>query len=276
MLKPDQIITTDILPYDLRLIAPVTDHMPTKFMLELNLTPASSLLVSLSCYNYRIVTAHHHGYASLCTWTHNICTLNMQSWSRLHSDNTQTMDIHTHSERHMIRIKIVWTAESSQTCVTWPPWGGRKGMSSNKPPIVPSPFSTIVIFKKSPFCWNRIRKFQNYKIIQSLLQCGSLETCLLSLIQPLQCNAMPLPLHCTIYPRLVSTTAPNTLTDPLLPHPPDVTNIPPSIHTNRLSCTWALHLSTYRYLHVLLAEPTLRHLECPSADAVPQGNLLCF
>ena len=47
-MESDYIITTDVLPYDLRLITPATDHMPTKFMLELNLTPPSSLLVSLS------------------------------------------------------------------------------------------------------------------------------------------------------------------------------------------------------------------------------------
>ena len=101
--------------------------------------------------------------------------------------------------------------------------------------------NVAVLLKQNP-------KISKLQLINSLLKFGNFEACLLSLIWPLQWLFLPLPLHCTSYPRPVSTTAPNTLTDPLLPYPIDVTNIPPSIHKQII-----LHLSS----------PPL-HLQAPS------------
>ena len=132
------------------------------------------------CLDPEFDTAHHYDYALLCNYTHNICTLHMLSWPRLRSDSVQNMNLYTHSVRHTTHIKIFWSAESSQTCVTWPPWGGRKGMSSNKPTIAPSPIRALVIFKKLPSFEN---KPQISKLQPNLTSsCGTLKARLLSLI----------------------------------------------------------------------------------------------
>ena len=58
-------------------------------------------------------------------------------WTCKHEVCSTVYHIHnmptdTAFERHKVREKVLWLTKSSQTWVTWLPWGGRKGISSNK------------------------------------------------------------------------------------------------------------------------------------------------
>ena len=101
----------------------------------------------VQCLDPEFDTANQYDCALLCNYTHNICTLHMISWPTMHFGPLQNMSLCTHPVRHMTHIKMFWSLKSSQTCVTWPLWGGRKGMSSNKPTIAPSPIGAVAIFK---------------------------------------------------------------------------------------------------------------------------------
>ena len=114
------------------------------------------------CLDPEFDTTHHYDYALLCNYTHNICTLHMLSWPRLRSDYVQNMNLYTHSVRHTTHIKIFWSAESSQTCVIRPPWGRRKGISSNKHTIAPSPMEPSS-FSKSYRLWTQNPKFSKLR-----------------------------------------------------------------------------------------------------------------
>ena len=130
---------TDILWYDLLTNTAFACHMVMicPFCALTHSHPPNMKCVQ--CLDPEFDTANHYDCAFLCNYTHNICTLHMISWPRMHSYPVKNMNLCTHSVRHMTHIKMFWNLKSSQTCVTWPPWGGRKGMSSNKPTIAPSP-----------------------------------------------------------------------------------------------------------------------------------------
>ena len=128
-------------------------QLPVTWLWILSCALTHSLPLNMKCTPWldpEFDTANHYDYALLCNYTHNICTLHMISCPRMHSDPVQNMNLCTHSVRHRTHIKRFWSAKSSKTCVTWPLWGGRKGMSSNKPTIAPSPIGAVAIFKKLP------------------------------------------------------------------------------------------------------------------------------
>ena len=58
-----------------------------------------------ACLGSRFDTAHHHDYALPCNWTHNICTMSLQSWPGLHCIVCWNMTSDTASGRHTVREK---------------------------------------------------------------------------------------------------------------------------------------------------------------------------
>ena len=138
---------TDILWYDLLTNTPFACHMVMNCPSCASTNSHPLNMKCVQCLDPEFDTANQYDCALLCNYTHNICTLHMISWPTMHFDPVQNMNLCTHSVRHMTHIKMFWNLKSSQTCVTWPLWGGRKGMSSNKPTIAPSPFGAVAIFK---------------------------------------------------------------------------------------------------------------------------------
>ena len=59
-----------------------------------------------ACLSSRFDTAYHHDYALPCNWTHNICTMSLQSWPGLHCIVSWNMTSDTAFGRHTVREKI--------------------------------------------------------------------------------------------------------------------------------------------------------------------------
>ena len=146
-----------------------------------------------------IMSLHDHEREPIkpvhCACKHDVCSV-------IYDLNNTPSDIAF--ERQKVREKILWRTKSSQTLVTWPPWGGRKGMSSNNPPIVPSPIRAILIFKKLPSSENKTPNFQNYNQIKPPLQFSTLEPCftLPDMAYTMKLLALTTPLHTLCMPYL--------------------------------------------------------------------------
>ena len=101
------IIVTDILWQFLHSNTRVTDQTASISALSLQLSFSPLNLECAACLGSRFDTVHHYDYALPCNWTHNIRTLNMQSWPRLQPVPVQILNGHTHSEPSMIHIKTI-------------------------------------------------------------------------------------------------------------------------------------------------------------------------
>ena len=148
LLESYYIIMTDILWHDLyRIHAPLLRCQPRKLLSRFSPVPTSlwtTYYVWTLYLTLQIIMILQHlkrEPIKSVHWTckHDLCSSPTPLETRLSS---------TAFERHKVREKIIWAPISSQTWVTWLPWGGRKGISSNKLNISPSPIVTTAYFWK--------------------------------------------------------------------------------------------------------------------------------
>ena len=83
-----------------------TAHMSSIEALSLRLSSSPPNLEYAACLSSRFDTAYHHYCALPCNWTHNICTMSLQSWPGLHCIVCWNMTSDTASGRHTVREKI--------------------------------------------------------------------------------------------------------------------------------------------------------------------------
>ena len=107
--------------------------------LPLRLSSSPLNLECAACLSSRFDTPHHHDYALPCNWTHNICTMSIQSWPELHRIVIWNMTYDTASGRHTVR-------ENFSKLLNTPKYKSHNRLEEEekvylkkKPPIVPSP-----------------------------------------------------------------------------------------------------------------------------------------
>ena len=96
-------IITDILWYDLYLYTPVTDHMASIGLSNCVLPLPLLNMECAACMNFTTDTLLHHNSALTWTWTHDICTLSLYTWSMPCIVSPSQLSRDTGFERNKVR-----------------------------------------------------------------------------------------------------------------------------------------------------------------------------
>ena len=83
-----------------------TAHIPSIIGLSLRLSSSPPILEHAPCLYHDFDTAQHYDHPLPCNWTHNICTMSLQSWPGLHCIVCWNMTSDTASGRYTVREKI--------------------------------------------------------------------------------------------------------------------------------------------------------------------------